>query len=294
MDRQLLAFVAFFLLASNLIVGIWAHRDAGVSETELRTYRTWLVPAIVASLAAAALANAPALLAESYGLRIVLTLGGIALGAAGLLRVIPIWRSSAAQPGRTASRAHAASSAPPSRLAIERRDPDPAKERPTRAEAQPRPEPDARRATARETAPDASVRASNRSGALTRVTGAYHADMAPGGTRIMSGEERPPQRIGWLVPLSGQRAGEALTLGDGHRIGRDAAKCNHVVDDMTVSGLHARIEVAREGIRILDQGSTNGTRVDGKKIVEHLLRDGEQVQLGSLELQYFEERGRAE
>jgi pSer/pThr/pTyr-binding forkhead associated (FHA) protein len=52
-----------------------------------------------------------------------------------------------------------------------------------------------------------------------------------------------------------------------------------------ISGLHAAVEHTEEGLRIVDLGSTNGTYVNGRRVLAeqaHMLRDGDEVRLGHL------------
>ena len=51
---------------------------------------------------------------------------------------------------------------------------------------------------------------------------------------------------------------------------------------MELSRKHARIVVDNDGIYTLfDNGSNNGTYVNGDRITEHRLRDGDRVQIGT-------------
>ncbi len=55
-----------------------------------------------------------------------------------------------------------------------------------------------------------------------------------------------------------------------------------------VSRLHAALKIARNRVSILDLGSSNGTRVNGQKIVPHVdypLNHGDIIALGKLKLQ---------
>ena len=45
----------------------------------------------------------------------------------------------------------------------------------------------------------------------------------------------------------------------------------------TMSGIHAKIFSGTDGIRIRDLNSLNGTQVNGSRIVESLLRNGDQI-----------------
>ena len=57
-----------------------------------------------------------------------------------------------------------------------------------------------------------------------------------------------------------------------------------VLDSNDVSRRHVRIESAGTLLRLIDLGSTNGTRVNGRRVSEHLLRNGDLVELGSTQL----------
>jgi hypothetical protein len=70
-------------------------------------------------------------------------------------------------------------------------------------------------------------------------------------------------------------------------IGR--AKDNDVAlaGDEFASGHHARIESQRDGVWILDLGSTNGTFVNGARLDgRRLLHEGDVVQIGDTELRF--------
>jgi len=76
-------------------------------------------------------------------------------------------------------------------------------------------------------------------------------------------------------------------------------ECDIRVDDETVSGKHAKITVApsayMEGlldVHIEDQGSTNGTTVNGKVIKRHMLKHGEVAKVGSHEFSLVDEATR--
>jgi len=91
-----------------------------------------------------------------------------------------------------------------------------------------------------------------------------------------------PSTAGSLVLPDGQ----SVLLADGTTlIGRDPAARVHLVDSR-VSRQHAQIESAR-GIALLrDLGSTNGTTVNGAPARDHVLRDGDVVSVGGVELRY--------
>ncbi len=59
-----------------------------------------------------------------------------------------------------------------------------------------------------------------------------------------------------------------------------------ILETSDVSRHHARIERAGTLLRIVDLNSTNGTRVNGRRVDDHLLREGDTVELGNTRL-YF-------
>ncbi|OHB76891.1 MAG: hypothetical protein A2Z34_10155 [Planctomycetes bacterium RBG_16_59_8] len=68
-------------------------------------------------------------------------------------------------------------------------------------------------------------------------------------------------------------------------IGREPS-CAIPLNDTLVSRNHARIERREGGVAITDLGSANGTCVNGSKITESLLLDGDMVSIGETTLTY--------
>ncbi len=60
-----------------------------------------------------------------------------------------------------------------------------------------------------------------------------------------------------------------------------------VLESTDVSRHHARIEYADDAFHLLDLGSTNGTRVNGRPVQQAALRDGDQIEFGSVQLQFL-------
>jgi pSer/pThr/pTyr-binding forkhead associated (FHA) protein len=56
------------------------------------------------------------------------------------------------------------------------------------------------------------------------------------------------------------------------------------IAEPTISRAHAAIGYGEEGFFVQDLGSTNGTRVNGKREAQVPLHDGDEVQLGKLQL----------
>ena len=84
-----------------------------------------------------------------------------------------------------------------------------------------------------------------------------------------------------LITRSGVLSGTITELrGDLLRIGRDQAN-DFVVDDIEVSRNHAKITCIESVYRIEDLNSTNGTSLNGRKILApEKLKDGDLINLG--------------
>lgn len=61
-----------------------------------------------------------------------------------------------------------------------------------------------------------------------------------------------------------------------------------VLTSVTISRLHAKIIKDGEGCRIIDQGSRNGTQVNGRPVSEVRLRDGDEILLGKFPIRFSE------
>lgn len=84
-----------------------------------------------------------------------------------------------------------------------------------------------------------------------------------------------------FVKLAGQDIGKTYELlAEPMYIGR-SPDCHIVVDEDQVSREHAQLVRSEAGFVLKDLKSTNGTLVNGKAITEHLLEDGDRVQIGT-------------
>ena len=91
---------------------------------------------------------------------------------------------------------------------------------------------------------------------------------------------------GKLIVRSGHMAGtEFPLLEDVTTIG--SVEGNHVVlYDESVSKRHAGIRIEEMRYELADFGSTNHTWVNGRKINKQFLRDGDELRIGSVELEF--------
>ena len=99
-----------------------------------------------------------------------------------------------------------------------------------------------------------------------------------------------PVPAGRLVVMESPslRRGEAFETGPvALTIGRSPENEAVLAGDDFASARHARIEAARDGVWILDLGSTNGTWVNGQRMDgRRRLREGDVVRIGQTELRF--------
>lgn len=102
----------------------------------------------------------------------------------------------------------------------------------------------------------------------------------PGLADLLEGE--PPIPFAFLVVLSGAARGTTLIVDSlPADLGR-SPEADLVLDDDTVSRRHAVLRGGREAIEVEDQGSSNGTSINGNQMVGALsLLDGDLVSFGS-------------
>ncbi len=93
---------------------------------------------------------------------------------------------------------------------------------------------------------------------------------------------RPESREELVIVHDGQRTPiEAAVL----QIGR-APSCDIVLDDRNVSRRHAEIRRRGPVVVLIDLDSTNGTIVNGRRVREHPLADGDRITLGNSRLTF--------
>ena len=90
-----------------------------------------------------------------------------------------------------------------------------------------------------------------------------------------------------LIVMNGAHVGTRTRVRDAMLVGRDPV-AELVLTDAGVSLRHARIEDRGDGWAVVDLASTNGTQVNGAKVVEQVLRAGDRIAFGAT-LVRFEE-----
>jgi two-component system cell cycle response regulator len=86
----------------------------------------------------------------------------------------------------------------------------------------------------------------------------------------------------YLIQISGRETGQMYHLtGNSIVLGRDST-CQIILDDPHISRQHCEIIVKHlNDITIRDNGSTNGIFVNGKKVIEQQLLDGDKILVGT-------------
>jgi hypothetical protein len=111
------------------------------------------------------------------------------------------------------------------------------------------------------------------------------------GHTMVYSPDRAPQRLD-AGPLAARR--QAFLLSEGRRnmlsgqravIGR-SRDCDVVVQDPNVSRRHAELRKDENGWTVIDLGSTNGIKVNGRRMESAVLRPGDQITLGVTDLTF--------
>lgn len=90
-----------------------------------------------------------------------------------------------------------------------------------------------------------------------------------------------------LVVVQGPALGSSVMLGDASVvIGRAAEADLSLLQDNTVSRRHASVVPQDGGYLIRDEGSSNGTFVNGQRVTERLLQLGDEIQVGSTRIRF--------
>ena len=93
--------------------------------------------------------------------------------------------------------------------------------------------------------------------------------------------------MAWLAVKSGPRAGKQFGLTMGRStIGRDATRCDIVLDDGAVSAEHAAVIFQNGQFVIHDLASLNGTFVNNMRVQRQSLLDGDVIRVGNTTFVY--------
>lgn len=104
-----------------------------------------------------------------------------------------------------------------------------------------------------------------------------------GRRRLITGEAAEPVDGGPTLEGPGVR----IPVTPGLLFGRDP-EAGVIIDDPTVSRLHARLEIGSDGIWVVDLDSSNGTLVNGVSVSRSPLHAGDLLEIGGLRLRLSE------
>src|SRR5580704_3992639 len=86
-----------------------------------------------------------------------------------------------------------------------------------------------------------------------------------------------------LEVKSGPLAGQKIALLTGHTllVGRAAGRAQFAFpDDTFMSGVHFAVECAPQGCRVQDRKSSNGTFLNGARVADAMLANGDEIKGG--------------
>ncbi len=89
----------------------------------------------------------------------------------------------------------------------------------------------------------------------------------------------------YLVVRQGANAGGRIAVGQRLLMGRSSQN-DVTLQDSKVSRQHARIEQRPDGYYLVDQQSSNGSFVNGRRVSQQLLRSGDEIRLGSTVMEF--------
>src|SRR5690606_30280909 len=99
-------------------------------------------------------------------------------------------------------------------------------------------------------------------------------------------EKKPDKKLrGILYYLNGEREGQAIKLRrDATIFGRD--KGDVLIPDTEVSATHCQIQCISGHYHLFDMNSTNGTHVNGQRIIKCKLKHGDLILVGRTTLRF--------
>jgi len=100
--------------------------------------------------------------------------------------------------------------------------------------------------------------------------------------------EEPPREPGRYLEVQGAERALLLPIGaEPLHIGRGRTSDLHL-DEIAVSRRHAILLTEESGARLLDESSSNGTFVNGTRVQQAQLKDGDVIEIGRVVLRYIE------
>jgi tetratricopeptide (TPR) repeat protein len=89
-----------------------------------------------------------------------------------------------------------------------------------------------------------------------------------------------------LEVVAGNDEGRTYNLSDSEVVVGRGAQSDFVLADLAVSRKHVAVIYKDGGYVLADQGSGNGTKVNGVRVTTHILKDGDEIKLGKTVLRF--------
>ncbi len=89
-----------------------------------------------------------------------------------------------------------------------------------------------------------------------------------------------------LIIVQGPNVGTVFPLLEQKLLVGRGEECQIALDDASVSRVHVEVLRTEHGLMILDQGSSNGLRINGADLPSAMLRSGDVVELGDVRLKF--------
>lgn len=113
------------------------------------------------------------------------------------------------------------------------------------------------------------------------------ASSAPGATVPPPSDDLGATTVRVALPryvlrgVAGRMFGRTIPMAGAITVGR-APECTLTLEDAGLSRLHARLLPTDDGVRVEDLGSTNGTTVNGRRVLHGLARVGDEIGFDTL------------
>jgi len=101
---------------------------------------------------------------------------------------------------------------------------------------------------------------------------------------ISSGDGVPV--VGWIVPINGPQQFQTFKLFAGVTKVGNAQGAHIVINDGFMSGDHAHLVMSPNGFTLIDNGSTNGTFVNERRVQRHELIDNDVIKFGKTDCKF--------
>jgi len=93
----------------------------------------------------------------------------------------------------------------------------------------------------------------------------------------------------WIRVVSGRNEGKEYVISKARTtVGRDELSDIGLFGDRDISPLHAVMEIQNGRYVLRDAGSPLGTKVNGRKVADEILKDGDLIEIGSMRLEFRE------